>query len=92
MPSVDTLDLTEPQLDAVARTYATLHPGDRDSFLRDLTARLKNEVVGDGLLFRVLRELTASGCYRPLATVEVGTGASGTVRKRPRLWRKMRSA
>jgi hypothetical protein len=90
MPSIDALELSDAQMSAIARACETLHPADRDPFLRAITARLRGEVIGDGSVSRAIRDLIGTGHYRTQMTAAVGTGA--TVRKRPALWRKTRSA
>jgi len=90
MPSIDALSLSDAQMSAVARACEAIHPSDRDAFLRALAHRLRGETIGDGSIGRAIRDLLGSGCYRGLMTVAVGAGA--TVRKRPQLWRKTRSA
>jgi hypothetical protein len=89
MPSIDAIPLTDSQMSAIARTCETLHPADRDPFLRAVTARLSGEVIGDGSISRAIRDLISTGHYRTQMTAAIGAGAA--VRKR-QLWRKARSA
>jgi hypothetical protein len=52
------LSVSDSQLDAILAATAPLPPPERSAFLVALAHRLKSEVeLGDGLLFRVLREL-----------------------------------
>jgi hypothetical protein len=93
MPSIDALDLTDSQTSAIARACEAIAPVDRDPFLRALTHRLRGEVIGDGSVGRAIGDLLGMGCYRLQMTVAVGDSFKGaTVRKRPQLWRKTRSA
>ena len=78
MASLDALNLSDAQLTAVARASAALQPIDRDPFLRALKNRLEGEEIGDGSVFRAVRELFASGVYRTLMTVAIG-GPKGAV-------------
>jgi hypothetical protein len=77
MASLDALNLSDAQLTAVARASAALQPIDRDPFLRALKIRLEGEEIGDGSVFRAVRELFASGVYRTLMTVAIGGGPKG---------------
>jgi hypothetical protein len=52
------LSLSDEQMDAVMRAAAPLHPVDRGPFLERVAERLRGvEVVGDGLVSRIAREV-----------------------------------
>ena len=55
------LSLTDDQMAAVMRAARALQLPDRDPFLRALAHRLRGEVIGDGLLHRVMKELLRPG-------------------------------
>ena len=77
MASLDALNLSDAQLTAVARASAALQPIDRDPFLRALKNRLEGEEIGDGSVFRAIRDLFVLGSYRMLMTVAIGGGSKG---------------
>jgi hypothetical protein len=72
MPSIDAIDLSDSQMDAVARAVAAILPADRDPFLRSLTHKLRGETIGDGSVGRAIRDLIATGNYRTMMTVAIG--------------------
>jgi hypothetical protein len=52
------LSLSDEQMDCVMRAAAPLHPVDRSAFLQRIAERLPGvEVVGDGLVSRIAREV-----------------------------------
>jgi hypothetical protein len=52
------LSLSDDQMDAVMRAAAPLHPADRSAFLERMAERLRGiEVLGDGLVARIAREV-----------------------------------
>jgi hypothetical protein len=52
------LSLSDDQMDAVMRAAAPLHPADRSLFLQRIAERLRGvEVLGDGLVARIAREV-----------------------------------
>ena len=48
---------TDEQIDAIMRAAAPLAPGDRTLFLEAVVAALDGKALGDGLVFRVIREV-----------------------------------
>jgi hypothetical protein len=48
---------TDEQLDAILRAATPLQPGDRSSFLEAVAAKLDGKVLGDGVVFRAIREI-----------------------------------
>ena len=51
------LALSDEQMDAVLAAAAPLPVTARDQFLVDLAAALQGQVIGDGTVFRVIREV-----------------------------------
>jgi hypothetical protein len=49
--------LTDEQLDAVLRAAQPLPVAARDQFLVDLAAALQGQVLGDGAVFRTIRDV-----------------------------------
>jgi hypothetical protein len=54
-----TLSFTDEQLDALLRAATPLAPGDRTAFLEEVAAKLNGQRIGDGVVFRVIREVQA---------------------------------
>ena len=50
------LHLSGDQLDQVLRTARPLHVRDRDAFLQAVANNLRGKVIGDGEVFRVVRD------------------------------------
>jgi hypothetical protein len=50
------LSFSDTQIDALMRAAGPLLPGDRASFLEEIATKLSGQVLGDGLIFRVIRE------------------------------------
>jgi hypothetical protein len=50
------LSLSDEQLDALLRAAEPLQPGDRTSFLEAVAAKLQGQPLGDGVVFRAIRE------------------------------------
>jgi hypothetical protein len=59
------ISLSDDQLVAVMRACAPLQPIDRDPFLRALAHRLRGQEIGDGRLYRAIKELLAGGYFKP---------------------------
>jgi hypothetical protein len=55
MPSA--LSFTDDQIDAIMRAATPLSPDDRSSFLEEIAAKLDGKVLGDGIVFRAIREI-----------------------------------
>jgi hypothetical protein len=55
------LSFTDEQLSALMRAATPLPPGDRTAFLEEVASKLQDKVLGDRLVFRVIRE--AQGRY-----------------------------
>ena len=51
------LSISDNQLDAILHACEPLQPMERSAFLAALAHRLRGEEIGDGLLFRVIREV-----------------------------------
>jgi hypothetical protein len=63
--------LTDAQLDAVFRACAPLQPDARTAFLLDLAAALQGQGnLGDGTVFRLIREVQRRHFDPPLSTDE----------------------
>ena len=52
-----TLSFTDEQLDALLRAATPIPPADRTAFLEEVAAKLQDKVLGDGLVFRAIREI-----------------------------------
>jgi hypothetical protein len=52
-----TLSFTDEQLSALMRAATPLSPADRSAFLEEVAAKLSGQVLGDGLVFRTIREI-----------------------------------
>jgi hypothetical protein len=51
------LSFTDEQLDALLRAATPLPPGDRTAFLEEVASKLSGQILGDGLVFRAIREI-----------------------------------
>jgi hypothetical protein len=51
------LAFTDEQIDALLRAATPIPPGDRSSFLEAVVAALDGRVLGDGAVFRAIREI-----------------------------------
>ena len=51
------LHLSDTQLEQVLRAAAPLAPNDRSLFLADVAAALRDQPLGDGIVFRVIRKM-----------------------------------
>jgi hypothetical protein len=58
------ISLSDEQLSAVMRACEAILPADRDPFLRALAHRLRDEQIGDGVVYRAIRELMQGGFFR----------------------------
>jgi hypothetical protein len=59
-------------MSTVARACEAIQPADRDPFLHALAHRLRGETIGDGAIFRAIRDLLGAGAFRTQMTVAVG--------------------
>jgi hypothetical protein len=53
------LAFSDEQIDAILRAATPITPGDRSSFLEAVAAKLDGQPLGDGVVFRVIREVQA---------------------------------
>jgi hypothetical protein len=51
------IQLSDSQLDQILRAAAPLTPSDRSAFLTDVATALRGQTLGDGAVFRVVREV-----------------------------------
>jgi hypothetical protein len=51
------LAFTDSQIDAILLAAGPLAPGDRTGFLGEVAAKLNGQPLGDGVVFRVIREV-----------------------------------
>ena len=51
------LSFTDEQLDALLRAATPIPPADRTAFLEEIAAKLDGKTIGDGVVFRVIREI-----------------------------------
>jgi hypothetical protein len=50
------LAFSDEQLDAILRAAGPLAPGDRTGFLEEIAAKLDGQPLGDGIVFKTIRE------------------------------------
>ena len=50
------LAFSDEQIDAILRAATPLAPGDRTAFLEEVAAKLNGQPLGDGIVFRTIRE------------------------------------
>jgi|RhiMetdeSRZDD1v2_1073273.scaffolds.fasta_scaffold228040_4 hypothetical protein len=67
------IHLSDSQFDQILRAATPLAPEDRSSFLADVAAALRGQPLGDGAVFRVIREIQE----RYLRPPEFTPGGSG---------------
>jgi hypothetical protein len=67
------IHLSDSQLEQILRAAAPLAPNDRSLFLADVAAALRKQALGDGVVFRVIREVQER-YFRP---PELSPGGSG---------------
>jgi hypothetical protein len=67
------LHLSDSQLEQILRAAAPLAPNDRSAFLADVATALHGTALGDGVVFRVIREIQER-YFRP---PELGPGGLG---------------
>jgi hypothetical protein len=65
--------LTDSQVEQILCAAAPLAPEDRSTFLADVAAALRDEALGDGAVFRVIREIQERYFHPP----EFGSGGPG---------------
>jgi hypothetical protein len=58
------IHLSDSQFEQILRAAAPLSPEDRSPFLADVAAALRGQELGDGAVFRVIRE-TQERYFRP---------------------------
>jgi hypothetical protein len=51
------IHLSDSQLEQILRAAAPLAPPDRSAFLADVATALHGQALGDGTVFRVIREI-----------------------------------
>ena len=57
------IQLSDSQLEQILRAAAPLAPNDRSAFLADVAEALRGQALGDGGVFRIIREI--QGRYFP---------------------------
>jgi hypothetical protein len=75
--SLDQLDLTDEQLNAVARAAGALQLQERDRFLRAIAHRLSRVMVGDGSVARAIRDELVANRYLTATAAVVGGAVTG---------------
>jgi uncharacterized protein (DUF1778 family) len=70
------LHLSDSQLEQILRAAAPLAPKDRSPFLVDVAAALHGKALGDGVVFRVTREIQER-YFRPPEFAAGGSGKYG---------------
>jgi hypothetical protein len=51
------IQLSDSQLEQILRAAVPLAPADRSAFLADVAAALHGQTLGDGAVFRIVREI-----------------------------------
>jgi len=51
------IPLSQPQFLAIANAAAALYPADRDPFIAAVAAALDGQLIGDGILGRIIRDV-----------------------------------
>jgi hypothetical protein len=59
------IHLSDSQLEQIMRAAAPLAPNDRSSFLTDVATALHGQALGDGAVFRVIREIQGRYFHPP---------------------------
>ena len=62
------IHLTDSQLEQILRAAAPLAPEDRSLFLADVATALRGQALGDGAVFRVIREIQERYFHPPQFT------------------------
>jgi hypothetical protein len=70
------IHLSDSQLEQILRAAAPLAPNDRSAFLADVAAALHGQALGDGAVFRVIREIQGR-YFRPTEFAPGGSGKYG---------------
>ena len=70
------IHLSDSQLEQILRAAAPLAPNDRSAFLADVAAALRDQALGDGTVFRVIREIQER-YFRPPELTPGGLGKYG---------------
>jgi hypothetical protein len=68
--------LSDSQLDQILRAATPLAPKDRSPFLADVAAALHGKALGDGAVFRVVRQIQER-YFRPPEFTPGGSGKYG---------------
>jgi len=53
------ISLNDDQLTTITKAAEALHPRDRTAFMKAVAARLQDQVIGNGIIGRLCRELQA---------------------------------
>ena len=59
------IHLSDSQLEQIMRAAALLAPNDRSSFFTDVAAALHGQALGDGAVFRIIREIQGRYFHPP---------------------------
>jgi hypothetical protein len=70
------IQLSDTQLEQIMRAAAPLAPSDRAAFLADVAAALHGLALGDGAVFRVIREIQGR-YFHPPEFAQGGCGKYG---------------
>ena len=70
------IHLSDSPLEQILRAAAPLAPNDRSAFLVDVAAALHGQALGDGAVFRVIREIQGR-YFRPPEFAPGGSGKYG---------------
>jgi hypothetical protein len=70
------IHLSDTQLEQIMRAAAPLAPNDRSPFLADVAAALHGQALGDGVVFRVIREIQGR-YFHPPECAQGGVGKYG---------------
>ena len=70
------IHLSDTQLEQIMRAAAPLAPNDRSAFLTEVAAALYGQALGDGAVFRIIREIQGS-YFQPPEFAPGGGGKYG---------------
>jgi hypothetical protein len=70
------IQLSDSQLEQILRAAAPLPPADRSAFLTDVATALRGQTLGDGAVFRIVRD-TQERYFHPPEFTAGGSGKYG---------------
>jgi hypothetical protein len=70
------IHLSDTQLEQIVRAAAPLAPNDRSAFLTDVATALHGQALGDGAVFRAIREIQGA-IFTRRNSPKAGSGNTG---------------